>query len=61
MYFVRKSKGLLQKEKTLEIIAEDFDKPLNNVERICAAVMQCGLNADPQEIFDEMESMAPIQ
>ena len=42
----------IRKGKTPEVIAEELDEPLDNVERVCEAVLQCGLDADPQEIYD---------
>lgn len=51
----------LRKKKTPEIIAEELEESLANVEQICKAVDKCGLEADPQEIYDEMQNMAPAQ
>lgn len=44
----------LRKGKTPGVIAEELDEPLDNVERICSAVLQCGLDVDPQNIYDKM-------
>lgn len=51
----------LRKKKTPEIIAEELEEPLENVERICEAVEKCGLEADPQEIYDEMQKTTVVQ
>lgn len=48
----------LRKGKTLEIIAEELEEPLENVERVCTVVLQCGLDADPQDIYGELQKMA---
>ena len=45
----------LQKGKTSEVIAEELEESLENVERICAAVSKCGMEADAMEIFEEMQ------
>ena len=44
-----------------DYVAEELEEPLENVERICEAVEKCGLDADPQDIYDEMQNMAPAQ
>ena len=51
----------LRKGKTPEVIAEELEEPLENVERICAAVDKCGLEANALMVYDEMQNMAPIQ
>lgn len=52
----------LKKGKTVETIAEELEEPLENVERICEAVDKCGLDADSQEIYEEMQNnKAPVQ
>lgn len=45
----------LRKGKTLEIIADELEEPLENVERVCTVVLQYGLDADPQDIYDELQ------
>ena len=44
----------LRKGKTPEVIAKELEESLEKIEQICATVEKCGLDADPQEIFDEM-------
>lgn len=51
----------LRKGKIPEIIAEELEEPLENAERICDVVIQCGLDADPQEIYDKMQNKVPVQ
>lgn len=46
----------LRKRKTLKTIAEELEEPLENVERICAAVEKCGLEADAIEIYEQMQN-----
>lgn len=51
----------LQKGKATETIAEELEETLANVERICDAVMQYGLGADPQDIYDELQKTTTVQ
>lgn len=51
----------LRKGKTAETIAEELEEPLENVERICEAVEKCGINANPQEIYEEMQKTTTVQ
>ena len=46
----------LRKRKTLKTIAEELEEPLENVERICAAVEKCGLEANAIEIYEQMQN-----
>lgn len=50
----------MRKGKTLEIIADELEEPLENVERVCTVVLQCGLDADPQDIYDELQKMVSL-
>lgn len=34
---------------------------MENVERICEAVEKCGMDADPQEIYEEMQKTTSVQ
>ena len=45
----------LQKEKTAETIAEELEEPLENVERVCEAVEECGREADAMMIYEWMQ------
>lgn len=54
-------KRKLRKGKTPEVIAEELEESLKIIEQICAAVERCGLDADPQEIYDEMQNMISLQ
>lgn len=40
---------------------EELEESVENVERICEAVERCGLEADPQEIYDEMQKTTTVQ
>ena len=51
----------LRKGKKAKTIAEELEESFANVERICEAVEKCGLEADPQEIYDEMQKTTTIQ
>lgn len=51
----------LRKGKTAKTIAEELEESLENVERICETVEKCGLDADPQEVYEEMQKMTTIQ
>lgn len=51
----------LRKGKTAETIAEELEEPMENVERICEAVEKCGMDADPQEIYEEMQKTTTVQ
>lgn len=44
----------LRKGKTPEVIAEELEESLENVEKICAAVDKCGLDADVMEIREQL-------
>lgn len=51
----------LRKGKTAETITEELEESLENVERVCEAVEKCGLEADPQDIYDEMQKLTAAQ
>ena len=44
----------IRKGKTSETIAEELEESLENVERICATVSKCGLEADAMEIYEQI-------
>lgn len=48
----------LRKGKSLSAIAEELEEPLVNVERISETVLQCGMDADSREIYEEMQQKA---
>ena len=46
----------IRKGKTSETIAEELEEPLENVELICAAVAERGLEADAMDIYEQMQN-----
>lgn len=48
----------LRKGKSLSAIAEELEEPLVNVERISETVLQCGMDADSQDIYEKMQQKA---
>ena len=51
----------LRKGKNLAVIAEELEETLANVKRISETVLHCGMDAEPQEIYDEMQRLIPEQ
>lgn len=45
----------LQKGKAMAVIAEELEEELEPIERICAAVEQCGLDADIENIYNVLK------
>ena len=50
----------LKKGKTVEVIAEELEEEPALIEHICVVMEQCGLDAEPKEIFKSMEEAGAL-